>query len=44
MNAVFPKETGSRPHLKNIDRWLKQLEAETHFNQFAEKELNIISK
>lgn len=44
MNDTFPKETGSRPQFKNIDRWLKQLEVETHFKDFAEKELNIISK
>ena len=44
LNEIFPKETGIRADLKNINRWLKQLKAETHFQQFAEKELNIISK
>lgn len=44
MNHAFPKQTGVRPNLKNIDRWMKQLEVETRFQNFAEKELNIISK
>ena len=44
LNEIFPKETGMRADLKNINRWLKQLEAETRFQEFAEKELNIISK
>jgi len=44
LNEIFPKETGIRADLKNINRWLKQLKAETHFQEFAEKELNIISK
>ncbi|MBU3553160.1 MULTISPECIES: glutathione S-transferase family protein [Polynucleobacter] len=44
LNESFPKETGARANLKNIHRWLKQLESETLFQEFAEKELNIISK
>lgn len=44
LNEIFPKETGIRADLKNINRWLKQLAAETCFQEFAEKELNIISK
>jgi glutathione S-transferase len=44
LNETFPKQTGERTNLKNINRWLKQLEAETFFQEFAEKELNIISK
>jgi len=44
LNKVFPKQTGMRADLKNINRWLKQLETETHFQEFAEKALNIISK
>ena len=44
LNVFFPRETGARADLKNIDRWLKQLKTDTHFQEFAEKELNIISK
>jgi glutathione S-transferase len=44
LNETFPKQTGERANLKNINRWLKQLEAETYFQEFAEKELNIINK
>jgi glutathione S-transferase len=44
LNETFPKQTGERTNLKNINRWLKQLETETHFQEFAEKELNIINK
>ena len=44
LNDTFPKQTGNRAVLKNIHRWLEQLKAETHFEAFAEKELNIISK
>ena len=44
LNETFPKQTGERADLKNINRWLKQLEAETYFQEFAEKELNIINK
>jgi glutathione S-transferase len=44
LNETFPKQTGLRTDLKNIERWVKQLQAETHFQEFAEKELNIISK
>ena len=44
LNETFPKQTGERTNLKNINRWLKQLEADTYFQEFVEKELNIISK
>ena len=44
LNKTFPKKTGERTNLKNINRWLKQLETETYFQEFAEKELNIINK
>ena len=44
LNESFAKQTGSRADLKNIERWLTQIKAETHFQEFAEKELNIISK
>jgi glutathione S-transferase len=44
LNDTFPKQTGNRAALKNIHCWLEQLKAETHFEAFAEKELNIISK
>jgi len=44
LNKTFPKQTGERTNLKNINRWLKQLEADTCFQEFVEKELNIISK
>jgi glutathione S-transferase len=42
LNNTFPKQTGARADLKNIDAWLKRLEKETYFNDIAEKELNII--
>ncbi len=41
LNNTFPKQTGARADLKNIDAWLKRLEKETCFNDIAEKELNI---
>ena len=44
INQTFPKQTGLRPQLKNIDRWLKRLEETTYFGEFSEKELNIINK
>jgi glutathione S-transferase len=44
INETFPKQTGSRANLKNLERWLNQLKAETQFVAFAEKELNIINK
>ncbi len=44
LNETFPKQTGERTNLTNINRWLKQLKAETQFQEFAEKELNIINK
>jgi glutathione S-transferase len=42
LNKTFPEETGERSNLKNIDAWLKRLEKETCYNDFAEKELNIV--
>lgn len=42
LQKTFPKETGERANLKNVDAWLKRLEEETYFNEIAEKELNII--
>ena len=42
LNKTFPEETGERANLKNIDAWLKRLEKETCYNNFAEKELNIV--
>jgi len=42
LNKTFPEETGERANLKNIDAWLKRLEKETCYNDFAEKELNIV--
>jgi len=42
LNKTFPEETGERANLKNIDAWLKRLEQETCYNDFAEKELNIV--
>ena len=44
MNNSFPKETGTRAKLQNLERWLNQIKAGTHFGEFAEKELNIINK
>ena len=42
LNDTFPEKTGPRSELKNVDRWLKQLSAETYFSEFADKELNIV--
>jgi len=42
LNATFPEKTGPRSELKNVERWLKQLGSETHFSEFADKELNIV--
>jgi len=44
INNTFAKETGPRANLQNIDRWLSRIKTETHFEEFAEKELNIINK
>jgi glutathione S-transferase len=44
INNTFAKETGPRANLQNIDRWLSRIMTETHFEEFAEKELNIINK
>ncbi len=42
LHTSFPQHTGERADLKNIDAWLKRLEAETCFNDISEKELNIV--
>jgi glutathione S-transferase len=44
INNTFAKETGARANLQNIDRWLNRIKSETRFQEFAEKELNIINK
>jgi glutathione S-transferase len=44
INNAFAKETGPRANLQNINRWLDRVKSETHFKEFAEKELNIINK
>ena len=44
INNTFAKETGPRANLQNIDRWLTRIKTETYFEEFAEKELNIINK
>ena len=43
LNRTFPEKTGPRAELKNIDRWLELLKKETCFNDFADKELNIVT-
>jgi glutathione S-transferase len=42
LHDTFPEKTGPRAHLNNVERWLKQLRAETCFGAFADKELNIV--
>ena len=42
LHNTFPEKTGPRSELKNIERWLKQLRSETYFDEFADKELNIV--
>ena len=42
LNDTFPEKTGPRTELKNVERWLHQLRSETHFSEFADKELNIV--
>ena len=42
LNQTFPKHTGERAPLKNIDAWMQRLENETCFNDIVEKELNIV--
>ena len=42
LNDTFPEKTGPRSELKNVERWLKQLRSETCFDEFADKELNIV--
>jgi hypothetical protein len=44
LNERFPHQTGPRTNPKNINRWLEDLKKETRFQEFTEKELNIISK
>lgn len=40
---TFPDKTGPRRELKSIERWLKQLRAETCFSEFADQELISLS-
>ena len=42
LHTSLPQHTGERAELKNIDAWLRRLEAETCFNDISEKELNIV--
>jgi glutathione S-transferase len=42
LHQAFPEKTGPRAELMHITRWLKQLENETCFKDFADKELNIV--
>jgi glutathione S-transferase len=42
LHKTFPEKTGPKADLKNIARWLTQLETQTHFLEFADKELNIV--
>lgn len=42
LSDTFPEKTGPRTELKNVERWLRQLRAETCFSEFADKELNIV--
>ena len=42
LNNTFPEKTGPRAKLNHVERWLNQLKSETCFNEFADKELNIV--
>ena len=42
LHQAFPEKTGPKADLKNVTRWLKQLETQTYFLEFADKELNIV--
>ncbi len=42
LHQTFPDQTGPRSLLKNIDVWIKRIEAETQYNLVAEKDLNIV--
>ena len=44
LNETFPEETGPRTPLKNIDAWMERMNNNTHFNEFADKQLNIVTK
>ena len=44
LNETFPEETGPRTPLKNIDAWMERMKNNTHFNEFADKQLNIVTK
>ena len=43
LNRTFPEKTGPRAELKKVDLWLERLKKETCFNDFADKELNIVT-
>ena len=42
LNETFPEQTGLRLSLKNIEAWMRRIEAETKYSVVAEKELNIV--
>ena len=42
LNQTFPKQTGPRLSLYNIEAWMQRIEAETKYSVVAEKELNIV--
>ena len=42
LNQTFPKQTGPRLSLHNIEAWMQRIEAETKYSVVAEKELNIV--
>lgn len=42
LHQTFPKKTGARPPLPNIDAWMKRIETDTQYSVVAEKELNIV--
>ena len=42
LNETFPRQTGLRLSLKNIEAWMRRIEAETKYSVVAEKELNIV--
>ena len=44
LHEAFPKKTGPRADLKNINAWIKRLENETKYSEIAEKELSIIKQ
>jgi glutathione S-transferase len=42
LNETFPDQTGPRSPLKNIEAWMRRIEAETQYSLVAEKALNIV--